>query len=248
MKKRGLLLLAGLLLLTGCSGAGQIMDGPDMVNSYRQIDQETAKQMMEQDDGHIIVDVRRLDEFEEGHIPGAICIPNESIETEMPEELPNRSQTILIYCRSGRRSKEAAEKLFSMGYANVYEFGGILDWTGKVVTGQTLMLTVEANPTTGYSWQAAQDQELFDLYEYYVAEPRSEPVSGSGGWQSFVLTPKAPGTARLSLSYSRPWEPNEADPKIIYLFEISEELSVTVLEDGAAEGAEQGYAPTLKIY
>lgn len=117
-------------------------DGPTSVflaskndkDSYTQIDQETAKLMMDIDDGHAIVDVRRQDEYDEGHIPGAICIPNERIVDSMPSELPDLEQVILVYCRSGRRSKEAAQKLFDMGYINVFEFGGIIDWTGEVVT------------------------------------------------------------------------------------------------------------------
>ena len=121
-----------LILLTACSSGGQIMDGEDMVRSYTQISQDQAKEMMEKEDGHIIVDVRRMDEFETGHIPGAICIPNESIGTEQPEELPDLNQVILVYCRSGNRSKQAAQKLFDMGYTNVYEFGGIIDWTGEI--------------------------------------------------------------------------------------------------------------------
>ena len=92
--------------------------------------------MMELDDGHIIVDVRRQDEYDEGHIPGAICIPNESIGCDSPEALPDYDQIILIYCRSGRRSKEAAGKLAGMGYTNIYEFGGILDWVGDIVTDE----------------------------------------------------------------------------------------------------------------
>lgn len=86
--------------------------------------------MMDRDDGHVVVDVRRQDEYDAGHIPGAILIPNESISDEQPEELPDPDQIILIYCRSGRRSKEAAQKLADMGYTNIYEFGGIIDWTG----------------------------------------------------------------------------------------------------------------------
>lgn len=113
------------------------MDGDGMVNSYKQITQDEARTMMASDDGHVIVDVRREDEFEAGHIPGAICIPNESITDTMPEQLPDKNQVILIYCRSGRRSKEAAQKLFDMGYLKVYEFGGIIDWTGETVTGNT---------------------------------------------------------------------------------------------------------------
>ena len=132
MKKPALLLLCSLLLLTGCAAGAETAATPPPRGHYQQIDQETAKEMMALDDDHLIVDVRRYDEFESGHIPGAICIPNESIETDMPEELPNRAQILLIYCRSGRRSKEAAEKLVDMGYANVYEFGGHrLDGRGR---------------------------------------------------------------------------------------------------------------------
>lgn len=121
-------------LLTGCGEEEQVMDGDGMfqIFEYTQISQEGAKEMMKRDDGHVIVDVRREDEYAEGHIPGAILIPNESIENDPPEELPDPNQIILIYCRSGRRSKEAAQKLADMGYSNVYEFGGIIDWTGDI--------------------------------------------------------------------------------------------------------------------
>ena len=131
----GLILFTLLaLLLTACSSGPQVMDGEDMVRSYTQISQDEAKKMMEQDGTQIIVDVRMQEEYNSGHIPGAICIPNESIGTEPPEELPDFDQIILIYCRSGNRSKQAAQKLFDMGYINVYEFGGINDWTSEVVT------------------------------------------------------------------------------------------------------------------
>lgn len=136
-----------MVLLLGCSQIrSQIMDGDGMVNNYHQISQEEAKKMMGYVDGHIIVDVRRQDEYDEGHIPGAICIPNESIETTQPPELPDLNQTILVYCRSGRRSKEAAQKLFDMGYTGVYEFGGIIDWTGEIVKESTV--SKESGPVT----------------------------------------------------------------------------------------------------
>lgn len=122
------------LLLTACTSGPQVMDGEDMGRGYTQISQDEAKQMMEQDGTQIIVDVRTQEEYDSGHIPGAICIPNESIGAEPPEELPDLDQIILIYCRSGNRSKQAAQKLFDMGYTNIYEFGGINDWTGEVVT------------------------------------------------------------------------------------------------------------------
>ena len=100
---------------------------------YEHITQEKAMEMMKADDGHVIVDVRRQDEYDSGHIPDAILIPNESIDTEQPKELPDLDQIILVYCRSGRRSIEAAQKLADMGYTHIYEFGGIIDWTGEVV-------------------------------------------------------------------------------------------------------------------
>ena len=115
----------------------QVADAGGMEKlAYLQIDQETAKRMMEEDDGHVVVDVRRQDEYDAGHIPGAILIPNESIVSERPEELPDLYQIILIYCRSGRRSKEAAQKLADMGYVNIYEFGGIIDWTGEITADE----------------------------------------------------------------------------------------------------------------
>ena len=122
-----LLLIFAALLLTACNKSS--VDMP----SYKQISQSEAKEMMAKDDGHIVVDVRREDEYNAGHIPGAIRVTNEEIGDTMPEELPDLNQIILVYCRSGRRSKEASEKLAKIGYTNVYEFGGIIDWDGEVV-------------------------------------------------------------------------------------------------------------------
>ena len=124
-----------VLVLTGCADKeGHIMDGVEtsQKNEYKRISQSEAKEMMAKDDGHVLVDVRREDEYAEGHIPGAILIPNESIENTPPKELPDFKQIILVYCRSGRRSKEASQKLADMGYSNVYEFGGITDWNGEI--------------------------------------------------------------------------------------------------------------------
>lgn len=135
MKRITLLLLSAVFcFVTGCSGANQKTGGSDKAQSYTQISQEEAREMMTKDDGHIVVDVRRQDEYDARHIPGAILIPNESIGTEQPEELPDLDQIILIYCRSGNRSNQAAQKLFDMGYTNIYEFGGINTWTDEVVT------------------------------------------------------------------------------------------------------------------
>ena len=122
-----------LFLLFALSGCSPVKDEQKPAE-YKHITQEEAKEMMARDDGHVIVDVRRQDEYDEGHIPGAILIPNESINDEPPEALPDYDQIILIYCRSGIRAGQASEKLAAMGYANIYEFGGINTWTGEVVT------------------------------------------------------------------------------------------------------------------
>lgn len=150
MKHCRILWIAIVFLLIACTAQGQIMDGEDGMNSYRKIDQETAKAMMAKNDGHVTVDVRRQDEYDAGHIPGAILIPNESIGTERPAELPDLDQIILIYCRSGNRSKQAAQKLFDLGYTNLYEFGGINTWTGSIVTSEQ-EATVKATPTLAIS-------------------------------------------------------------------------------------------------
>lgn len=97
---------------------------------------EDIKTIMAENDNYIIVDVRTAEEYQEGHIPGAINIPNEDIVDVMPSELPDKEQLILIYCRSGNRSKQAAQKLLDMGYTNLVEFGGIIDWTEDTVTGE----------------------------------------------------------------------------------------------------------------
>lgn len=131
-----LVLVVLAALMVGCSQGEQTAEDATAAKvsaEYTQISQEKAQEMMKSEDV-VIVDVRTQDEYAEGHIPGAICVPNESIVDAQPEELPDLEQTILVYCRSGRRSKEASQKLADMGYTNVYEFGGIIDWSGEVVT------------------------------------------------------------------------------------------------------------------
>ena len=120
-------LAAVLLMLSGC-GQGKA--------EYTQIDQAEAMRMMQEESGYLIVDVRRPDEFAEKHIKGAVNVPNETIEDEAPEALPDKDQLLLIYCRSGNRSKEASQNLADMGYTKVYEFGGINTWEGETETGE----------------------------------------------------------------------------------------------------------------
>ena len=122
-------ILLSALLLTGCGGTSN-----NPTNTYRQISMDEAVTMMEKETGYIILDVRRPDEYAAGHISNAINVPNETIGTDEIPELPNKDQLILVYCRSGRRSKEASEKLVKLGYTNIVEFGGILDWKGEIET------------------------------------------------------------------------------------------------------------------
>ena len=100
---------------------------------YEQITAEEAKMIMDSGEEHIILDTREQDEFNEGHIPKAILIPYTEIENKAEEMLPDKDKLILVYCRSGRRSKIAAESLAKLGYTNVKEFGGIIDWPYEVV-------------------------------------------------------------------------------------------------------------------
>ena len=101
---------------------------------YQKITAEQAKARMDSGDAIIILDVRTQEEFDAGHIAGAILIPNETILDEQPELLPDLDAEILVYCRSGNRSAQSANKLLAIGYTNVYDFGGIIDWPYEVVT------------------------------------------------------------------------------------------------------------------
>ena len=122
-------ILMVLLLLSGCAAQAQ------REQSYRQIDMDEAIAMMEAENDYIILDVRTPEEFSEKHIPGAINVANETIGSEEIPELPDKDQLILVYCRSGNRSKQASEKLVALGYTNIVEFGGINDWPGEVISG-----------------------------------------------------------------------------------------------------------------
>ena len=102
--------------------------------TYEQINAKEAKELMDTESGYFILDVRTEEEFRAGHIENAILIPDYEIEARAEQELTDKEQMILVYCRSGRRSKGAAQKLAEMGYCNVKEFGGIIDWNYGVVT------------------------------------------------------------------------------------------------------------------
>lgn len=127
MKK---LLVSLLLLIT----LGACAAKPHEANGYRRITMQEAAEWMARESDYIILDVRTQEEFDAGHIPNAICIPNETIGSDEIPALPDKEQLILVYCRSGNRSKQAASKLVKIGYTNIVEFGGILDWQGEIAT------------------------------------------------------------------------------------------------------------------
>ena len=124
--KRLFPLVLSLTLLSSCGTRTGSSAG------YRQISMDEAVKTMKDEENYIILDVRRPDEYSEGHIPGAINVPNEEIGSAEIAELPNKSQLILVYCRSGRRSKEASEKLVKLGYTGIVEIGGIQDYEGEI--------------------------------------------------------------------------------------------------------------------
>jgi len=123
------MLIMTMIVSGGCSNVPEKAD-----SEYKKITAEDAKNRMDENKDVIVVDVRTLDEYNEGHIEGAILIPNETITDTPPELLPDLDAEILIYCRSGNRSRQAAEKLIEMGYTNIYDFGGIIDWPYDTVT------------------------------------------------------------------------------------------------------------------
>lgn len=129
MKKWGILLLL-LLFLAGCAPSG----------SYETISPEEAMDLMQTEASYVLLDVRTQEEFDQSHIPGAVLLPHDQVSDQAERYLPEKKRLILVYCRSGRRSKEAAEALAGLGYTNVRDFGGILDWPYEVEQG-------EASPT-----------------------------------------------------------------------------------------------------
>ena len=135
MKKKTKILIAGIavgVIAVAAVGIKQHVTADQEGAEYTSITMEDAKEIFQEKGDYLIVDVRRADEFAEGHIPGAINIANEDIVSAEPAELPDKDQVIYVYCRSGNRSKQASAKLAAMGYTNIVEFGGILDWTGEV--------------------------------------------------------------------------------------------------------------------
>ena len=138
--------IVSLAGLTGCLGAAAGSNGNGNSNSnesnatnnssnfssYQQVDAETAKKLMDTEDDYVILDALTQAEYDESHIPGAILIPHDTVTTAAEDALPDKGQLILVYCRSGNRSKQASQALVDLGYTNVVEFGGINSWPYEV--------------------------------------------------------------------------------------------------------------------
>lgn len=122
--KKMILILFAMLLLTACGQDNE--NGQEAV--YVNISAKEAKEIMDSQKGYVILDTRTQEEYNEGHIPGAILIPHDEILEKAETVLQDKNQLLLVYCRSGRRSKLAAEDLVKLGYTNIKEFGGIIDW------------------------------------------------------------------------------------------------------------------------
>lgn len=126
--KKLVFLFVVMLCLAACGRTQETIQEAVYVN----ITATEAKKIMDTQDGYIVLDTRTQEEYDEGHIPGAIVIPYDEITEKAEEILPDKDQMILVYCRSGRRSKIAAEALVELGYTNIQEFGGIIDWPYEV--------------------------------------------------------------------------------------------------------------------
>ncbi|MGN0573582.1 MAG: rhodanese-like domain-containing protein [Acutalibacteraceae bacterium] len=134
MKKLLVMALLPITLVLFASCAQTEKENTAETTDYLNISAQEAKEIMDSETGYVILDVRTEEEFAEGHIPGAILIPDYEIEAKAEQILTDKNQLILVYCRSGRRSKIASESLVSLGYTNIREFGGIIDWPYETVS------------------------------------------------------------------------------------------------------------------
>lgn len=128
-----LLLIITAMLLFGCNKESQADTNKAEKAIYRKISAQEAKEIMDKTNNYVLVDVRTVQEFNSGHIEGAVLIPSNLINGTSIKELPDKKALILLYCRSGRRSADAAERMLEMGYTNIYDFGGIIDWPYEII-------------------------------------------------------------------------------------------------------------------
>ena len=233
--KQLLFYLLAALLLAGCGASTtKTEEAEEVARTYTQISQEEAIEMMARDDGHVVVDVRRVDEYSAGHIPGAILIPNEDIDDALPAALPDLDQIILIYCRSGNRSKQAAQKLADMGYTKVYEFGGIITWPGEVVTSTALSAAPRTAELRFDSFEGGGPEysvEVADPALVSVASARSyagadhDEEDGAGYTVIVTFTGVKPGQTTATVQARSPIAENF---DAVYAVTVDENLNVTL--------------------
>lgn len=139
MRKYTIMLLTMVILLSGCAKKEQIKDiegenkTPNDTTGVINISAEKAKEIIDTEEDEIVLDVRTEEEYNEGHIKGAVLLPDNEIKEKVEAVIPDKSKSVLVYCRSGRRSAAAAKELIDMGYTNVFDFGGIMDWNYEIV-------------------------------------------------------------------------------------------------------------------
>lgn len=125
-------LIVVAFLIGGCTDKDAKEINETEKSAYVSITAEEAKKIMDEETGYLILDVRTKEEYDEGHIPNSVLLPNETIDEDVSDILPDKDQKILIYCRSGNRSKQASQKLADLGYTDLIEFGGIVDWPYEI--------------------------------------------------------------------------------------------------------------------
>ena len=239
--KQLLFYLLAALLLAGCGASTtKTEEAEEVARTYTQISQEEAIEMMARDDGHVVVDVRRVDEYAAGHIPGAILIPNEDIDATPPAALPDLDQIILIYCRSGNRSKQASQKLADMGYTHVYEFGGIITWPGEVVTeeapyaapsaaGEPAALGFDSFEGGGpeYSVEVADPALVSVASARSYASAGHDEEDGAGFTVTITFTGVKPGQTTATVQARSPIAENF---DALYAVTVDENLNVTLVQ------------------
>ena len=229
-------LLAVTMLLAGCAGASDPTPGGEGTvkeAGFQQITQEEAMRIMAEETGYVILDVRTKEEYGEGHIPGAVCVPNELINCDAPEALTDYNQMILVYCRSGNRSKQAAQKLASMGFTRVYEFGGINTWPGEIVAEEPQPETEPATLTYSSFDGGGPEYEVAIEDPSVVActssrkydKPDHDEMTGASYNVIFSFPGLKEGTTALTVSARSPIAENFDET---YTVSVDHELKVTL--------------------
>ena len=190
-------IMAGLLLLSACGAAPGKDDDSAEAAQVHTIDAQQAHKMMQSGDELVIVDVRTAEEYATAHIPGAMLLPNETISDTVTEALPVKDTTILIYCRSGNRSAQAAAKLQKLGYTNVYDFGGINDWSYETEAGEWVQPEKAGTFSSFTSWKLSgvpADESVF-------ADKKLTMVNIWGTFCGPCLS-EMPGLGQLAANYA----------------------------------------------